>query len=89
MDNLTVTGNIPIKKTETQKKATKARNRIDFKKELLDLERVFERVKEKYELHPTNPVSSAILNLNSCIEGLKKEIENMKYADGKESDIQK
>ena len=52
----------------------------------MDLEKVLERVKEKYELRPTNPVSSAIVNLNSSIEGLKKEIENMKYLDGKGSD---
>jgi archaellum component FlaC len=73
MNNLTWSGN-------------KAKKKVDFKKELLDLEKVLERVKEKYELRPTNPVSSAIVNLNSSIEGLKKEVENMKYLDGKGSD---
>jgi len=86
MNNLTWSGNNPTKKTETQKDENKAKKKVDFKKELLDLEKVLERVKEKYELRPTNPVSSAIVNLNSSIEGIKREIENMKYLDGKGSD---
>jgi archaellum component FlaC len=86
MNNLTWSGNNPTKKTETRKDENKAKKKVDFKKELLDLEKVLERVKEKYELRPTNPVSSAIVNLNSSIEGLKKEVENMKYLDGKGSD---
>ncbi len=86
MNNLTWSGNSPAKKSEIIKDETKTKKKVDYKKELLDLERVLEKIEEKYEMRPTNPVSSSIVNLKSSIEALKKEIENMKYMDGKRSD---
>jgi hypothetical protein len=86
MNNLTWSGNSPAKKSEIIKDETKTKKKVDYKKELLDLERVLEKIEEKYDMRPTNPVSSSIVNLKSSIEALKKEIENMKYMDGKRSD---
>jgi hypothetical protein len=84
MNNLTWSGNSTQKPQEI-KEDVKSKKKIDYKKDLVDLEKVLERVKEKYEIKPTNPVSSAIVNISSAIEGIKREIENITYMDARKN----
>ena len=82
MNNLTWSGNF---KREPQEIKTdpKTKKKIDYKKDLVDLQKILERIKEKYEIKPSNPISSAIVNLGSVIEGIEREIENITYMDAR------
>jgi hypothetical protein len=84
MNNLTWSGNF---KQEPQEIKTdpKTKKKIDYKKDLVDLQKIMERIKEKYEIKPSNPISSAIVNLGSVIEGIEREIENITYMDARKS----
>lgn len=82
MNNLTWSGDSGKKKQDA-KEESKTKKKIDYKKDLTDLEKILERIKEKYEIKPTNPISSAMVNLDGAIEGIKREIENITYMDAR------
>lgn len=78
MNNLTWSGSHTGKNQET-KGEIKPKKKIDYKKDLVDLQKILERLKEKYEIKPTNAISSSILNLDSAIQAIKREMENISY----------
>lgn len=82
MNNLTWSGD-SAKKKQDVKEESKTKKKIDYKKDLTDLEKILERIKEKYEIKPTNPISSAMVNLDGAIERVKREIENITYMDAR------
>jgi thiamine pyrophosphokinase len=82
MNNLTWSGD-SAKKKQDVKEESKTKKKIDYKKDLTDLEKILERIKEKYGIKPTNPISSAMVNLDGAIEGVKREIENITYMDAR------
>jgi hypothetical protein len=84
MNNLTWSGNFKQEPQEI-KPDPKAKKKIDYKKDLSDLQKVLERIEEKYGIKPTNPISSAIVNLHSAIGGITREIENITYMDARKS----
>jgi hypothetical protein len=84
MNNLTWSGNFKQEPQEI-KTDSKAKKKIDYKKDLTDLQKILERIKEKYEVKPTNPISSAIVNLHGAIDGIAREIENIMYMDARKS----
>lgn len=86
MNNLTWSGNTVVNKSEKPKEESKLKKKVDYKKEISDLEKILEKLCEKYEIRPTNPVSGAIINLRSTLESLRKEAENTKFLDAKGSD---
>lgn len=55
-------------------KESKIKKKNDYTKEISDLEKVMEKIEEKYLSGPNSYTSSAIMNLKSCIDGLKKSI---------------
>lgn len=86
MNNLTWSGNSTTK-ISVVKDDPKTKKKVDYKKEFSDLQKILEKLEEKYLTKPTNPVSGAIINLKSCLEGLKKEIDdNMNFSDAKKGD---
>jgi hypothetical protein len=82
MNNLTWSGN-PKQKPQEIKGDGKTKKKIDYKKDLIDLQKLRERIQEKYEIKPSNPISSAIVNIGSAIEGIEREIENITYMDAR------
>ena len=84
MNNLTWSGDSSKKKDDIREES-KTKKKIDYKKDLADLEKILEKVKEKYEIKPTNPISSAIVNLDGAIAGIKREIENITYMDARKN----
>jgi hypothetical protein len=77
MNNLTWSGSTSQNNQET-KGGIKSKKKVDYKKDLTDLRKILERLKEKYEIKPTNPISSSIINLVSTIECIKREMTNTK-----------
>jgi hypothetical protein len=77
MNNLTWSGSTSQNNQET-KGEIKSKKKVDYKKDLTDLQKILERLKEKYEIKPTNPISSSIVNLVSTIECIKREMNNTK-----------
>lgn len=77
MNNLTWSGSHTQKNQET-KGENKPKKKVDYKKDLIDLQKILERIKEKYEIKPSNPISSSIVNLVSTMECIKREIDNTK-----------
>jgi hypothetical protein len=77
MNNLTWSGSTSQNNQET-KGGIKSKKKVDYKKDLTDLQKILERLKEKYEIKPTNPISSSIVNLVSTIECIKREMNNTK-----------
>lgn len=77
MNNLTWSGSHTQKNQETRGEI-KPKKKVDYKKDLVDLQKILERIKEKYEIKPSNPISSSIVNLVSTIECIKREINNTK-----------
>ena len=82
MNNLTWSGNFKQEPQEI-KTDTKVKKKVDYKKDLSDLQKILEKIKEKYEIKPTNPISSAIVNLHSAIDGITREIGNITYMDAR------
>ena len=82
MNNLTWSGN-PKQKPQEIKGDGKTKKKIDYKKDLIDLQKLRERIQEKYEIKPSNPISSAIVNIGSAIEGIEREIGNITYMDAR------
>lgn len=77
MNNLTWSGS-PTQKNQETKGEIKPKKKVDYKKDLIDLQKILERLKEKYEIKPTNPISSSIVNLVSTTECIKREMDNTK-----------
>lgn len=85
MNNLTWSGNSPARKDLLKSEIDeKSKKKIDYKKEFLDLQKILEKLEEKYHNKPTNPVSGAIVDLRSCIMSLEKELkDNINFPDDK------
>lgn len=72
MNNLTWSGkSSEDKKLQTKKEDTK-KKKISYTKEIEDLEKIYTKIKEKYDLHPHNKVSNALIDLSGVLESLKK-----------------
>jgi hypothetical protein len=72
MNNLTWSGKSPEDKKPQAKKEDIKKKKISYTKETEDLEKIYNKIKEKYDLHPHNKVSKAIIDLSSVLENLKK-----------------
>lgn len=62
----------PQAKKEEAKKEEAKKKKIDYKKEMEDLEKIHKRILDKYELHAHNKVSNAMIDIRGAIENLKK-----------------
>jgi hypothetical protein len=71
MNNLSWSGDNPEKKTQIKKEDTK-KKKIDYKKEIEDLEKIYQRILVKYELHAHSKVSNAMIDIKGSLENLKK-----------------
>lgn len=78
MNNLSWSGSFPQKNKEIPVE-NKPKRKLDYKKDLVDLQKILERLKEKYQIKPTNAISSSIVNLDSAIQAIKREMENISY----------
>lgn len=59
------------KKTQSKKEDIK-KKKIDYKKEIDDLEKIYQRISDKYELHAHSKVSNAMIDIKGALENLKK-----------------
>ena len=71
MDNITFSNK---GKKETKESAKQKNKKVDYIKEIADLEKTLEKIQDKYELNPNNHISGASTYLRACIESLKKSI---------------
>jgi lipopolysaccharide biosynthesis glycosyltransferase len=71
MDNITFSNN---KKKVMSKDDSKPKKKIEYTKEISDLEKILSKVEEKYPLKPSNNISGALVYIRYSIESLKKEI---------------
>jgi hypothetical protein len=72
MNNLSFSDNNKKKNTST-KEDVKAKKKIEYTKEIADLEKILAKVEEKYTLKASNSISSALVYIKYSIESLKKE----------------
>jgi hypothetical protein len=72
MNNLTWSGKSSEDKKEQTKKDDIKKKKISYTKEIEDLQKIYTKIKEKYDSHPHNKVSSALISLSSVLESLKK-----------------
>lgn len=59
------------KKTQSKKEDTK-KKKIDYAKEIDDLDKIYQKILAKYELHAHTKVSNAMIDIKGAIENLKK-----------------
>ena len=71
MNNLSW-GESTKKELSKVKEEVKPKKKIDYKKEIVDLEKILERLNEKYESFAHSKVSNAIVDVTGAIENLKK-----------------
>ena len=71
MNNLSWSGDSPEKKTPVKKEDTK-KKKIDYKKEIEDLEKIYQRILVKYELQAHSKISNAMIDIRCSLENLKK-----------------
>jgi hypothetical protein len=50
----------------------KNKKKIDYTKEITDLQKIYNRIKEKYEIVPNTRVSNALVDLKGTIDNLKR-----------------
>jgi hypothetical protein len=72
MNNLTWSGKSSEDKKPQIKKEDTKKKKISYTKEIEDLEKIYTKIKEKYDLHPHNRVSNALIDLSGVLESLKK-----------------
>lgn len=72
MNNLSWSSENPASKKPQAKKEEAKKKKIDYKKEMEDLEKIHKRILDKYELHAHNKVSNAMIDIRGAIENLKK-----------------
>lgn len=72
MNNLSWSSENPTSKKPQAKKEEAKKKKIDYKKEMEDLEKIHKRILDKYELHAHNKVSNAMIDIRGAIENLKK-----------------
>jgi hypothetical protein len=87
MNNLSWSGESSKKKSDT-KEYSKIK-KVDYKKELSDLEKIHSKIQEKYNIKSTNPISSALVNIRAAIDGLKREIEDSNFINAQEGNNKK
>jgi hypothetical protein len=71
MNNLSWSGDSSEKKSQVKKEDPK-KKKIDYKKEIEDLEKIYQRISAKYELHAHSKVSNAMIDIMGSLENLKK-----------------
>jgi hypothetical protein len=71
MNNLSWSGESSEKKTSVKKEDPK-KKKIDYKKEIEDLEKIYQRISVKYELHAHSKVSNAMIDIMGSLDNLKK-----------------
>lgn len=71
MNNLTWSG-ASDKKAATKQEETKPKKKIDYSKEIADLQKMYTRIKEKYDLSPHSKVSNTLIDISAAIDNLKK-----------------
>jgi hypothetical protein len=71
MNNLTLSGSSD-KKTSAKQEETKTKKKIDYTKEIADLQKMYTRIKEKYDLSPHSKVSNTLIDISAAIDNLKK-----------------
>ena len=72
MNNLSFSDNNK-KKSSSSKEDPKAKKKIEYTKEIAELEKILAKVEEKYTLKASNGISSALVYIKYSIESLKKE----------------
>jgi len=87
MNNLSWSGESSKKKSDT--KEDPKIKKVDYKKELSDLEKIHSKIQEKYNIKSTNPISSALVNIRAAIDGLKREIEDSNFINAQEGNNKK
>lgn len=71
MNNLTWSSGESSKKTIPVKIEPKPKKKISFKKDIEDLQKLNERLKEKYDSVAINRISNAIMEIETAIRNLK------------------
>lgn len=72
MNNLSWSSESTGSKKTPAKKEDAKKKKIDYKKEIEDLEKIHQRILAKYELHAHSKVSSAMVDIRGALENLKK-----------------
>jgi hypothetical protein len=73
MNNISISDNNK-KKSSSPKEDPKVKKKIEYTKEIADLEKILTKVEEKYVLKASNSISSALVYIKYSIESLKKEV---------------
>jgi hypothetical protein len=50
----------------------KNKKKIDYSKEITDLQKIYDRIKEKYNTVPNTRISNAMIDLSGSIDNLKR-----------------
>jgi len=72
MNNLSWAGDRSTAKKSTPSKSDPKKKKVDYNKEIDDLEKLHKRISEKYELSAHNKVSNAMVDIRCALENLKK-----------------
>jgi hypothetical protein len=71
MNNLTWSGSSD-KKAGAKQEETKPKKKVDYAKEIADLQKIYAKIQEKYDLSPHSKVSNTLIDLSAAIDNLKK-----------------
>jgi hypothetical protein len=71
MNNLTWSGSSD-KKAGTKQEETKPKKKVDYAKEIADLQKIYAKIQEKYDLSPHSKVSNTLIDISAAIDNLKK-----------------
>lgn len=72
MNNLSWSGEKESPKKDSTKKEDLKKKKISYTKEIEDLQKIHNKIEEKYSLMPHNKISGALVDIRCALENLKK-----------------